>query len=157
MDTADKEAKEAKVTERRKAIKAAKGQRRMPDRKMPEKYFKKKTMKTATKKSMMMKEPTKPPPVMQKVILVGECNAGKTNLIHRYMHGEFDTHRPPTVGFEHSSVDVKRTAPLRVNYEIWDTAGTERFHSLITMHYRGAHVVLLAYDVTCEVNGRSIV
>lgn len=36
--------------------------------------------------------------------------------------------------------------------QIWDTAGTERFHSLGTTLYRGAHCCLLVFDVTSSVS-----
>ncbi|TNN22090.1 Ras-related protein Rab-7a [Liparis tanakae] len=35
-----------------------------------------------------------------------------------------------------------------VNLQIWDTAGTERFQSLGTPLYRGAHCCVLVFDVT---------
>lgn len=37
-------------------------------------------------------------------------------------------------------------------HQIWDTAGTERFHSLGTALYRGAHCCLLVFDVTSSIS-----
>ena len=34
-----------------------------------------------------------------------------------------------------------------VQLQVWDTAGQERFRALTTSYYRGAHGVILVYDV----------
>ncbi|XP_008301085.1 ras-related protein Rab-5B-like, partial [Stegastes partitus] len=33
-------------------------------------------------------------------------------------------------------------------FEIWDTAGQEKYHSITPLYYRGAHAVLLVYDIS---------
>jgi len=32
--------------------------------------------------------------------------------------------------------------------EIWDTAGSERYRSIIPIYYRNTHVVVIVYDIT---------
>ena len=36
----------------------------------------------------------------------------------------------------------------QVALQVWDTAGQERFRALTTSYYRGAHGVIVVYDVT---------
>ncbi|OWK05412.1 hypothetical protein Celaphus_00002809, partial [Cervus elaphus hippelaphus] len=35
-----------------------------------------------------------------------------------------------------------------LKFEIWDTAGQEKYHSVCRLYFRGAKAALLVYDVT---------
>ena len=35
-----------------------------------------------------------------------------------------------------------------IKYQIWDTAGQEKYHSLAPMYYRGAAAAIVVYDIT---------
>ena len=35
-----------------------------------------------------------------------------------------------------------------IKYQIWDTAGQEKYHSLAPMYYRGAAAAIIVYDIT---------
>ena len=37
-----------------------------------------------------------------------------------------------------------------ISLQLWDTAGQERFQSVTKAYYRGAHGVILMYDITQE-------
>ena len=43
-----------------------------------------------------------------------------------------------------------------VRLQLWDTAGQERFRSIISSFYRGAHGIILVYDVTNQDSFNSI-
>ena len=38
-----------------------------------------------------------------------------------------------------------------LKFEIWDTAGQEKYHSVCHLYFRGANAALLVYDVTRKV------
>ena len=68
-------------------------------------------------------------------------------MLLRFTDDSFDEHIQSTIGVDfkvkHLEVDGKR-----VKLTIWDTAGQERFRTLTSSYYRGAHGVVLVYDVT---------
>ncbi|CAE7315310.1 hypothetical protein FNF27_02783 [Cafeteria roenbergensis] len=84
---------------------------------------------------------------MIKLLLVGEAGVGKSSILLRFTEDAFDDGQAATIGvdFKVKTVTVGRK---RVKVTIWDTAGQERFRTLTSSFYRGAHGVLLVYDVT---------
>lgn len=56
-----------------------------------------------------------------------------------------------TIGVEFSSRIVKLgtgSQRVRIKFQLWDTAGTERFRSVSRSYYRGAAGAILVYDVS---------
>ena len=82
-----------------------------------------------------------------KVLLLGNSNVGKSSLFLRFVDDIWNDTFVPTIG-----VDFKiKTFELdnkKIKMQIWDTAGQERFKNIIASYYRGAHGILLIYDVT---------
>ncbi|XP_034430195.1 ras-related protein Rab-42-like [Hippoglossus hippoglossus] len=37
---------------------------------------------------------------------------------------------------------------VNLRFEIWDTAGQEKYHSVTPLYYRGAHAAILVYDIS---------
>ena len=81
-----------------------------------------------------------------KILLVGDSGVGKSSLLARFISDSFDE-QGPTVGvdFKLKHVDVDGT---RLKLTVGDTAGQERFRTLTSSYYRGAHGVVFVYDVT---------
>nr|CAD70956.1 related to GTP-binding protein rab18a [Neurospora crassa] len=65
-----------------------------------------------------------------KILLIGPSGAGKSALLMRYCDDEFD---PDTAA-----------ATIGIDFK----AGQERFRTLSTSFYRGAHGVILVYDIS---------
>ncbi|TGO31050.1 hypothetical protein BPAE_0002g01430 [Botrytis paeoniae] len=83
-----------------------------------------------------------------KVLLIGPSGAGKSALLIRYCDDQFDSESSTaTIGvdFKLKTLSI-HGSPYRLN--LLDTAGQERFRTLSNSYYRGAHAVLLVYDVT---------
>lgn len=82
-----------------------------------------------------------------KLLVVGDAGVGKTCLITRFVDDVFSSTCKSTIGvdFKAHSIEMDGRA---VQLQVWDTAGQERFRALTTSYYRGAHGVILVYDVT---------
>jgi len=88
----------------------------------------------------------KPSNYIYKVILVGDSGVGKSCLMKRWVFEEFHTTTSTICAdTQTKSYDVKGEV---VTFQIWDTAGQEKFRSMTNNYYRGAHGVIIVYDVT---------
>ncbi len=88
-----------------------------------------------------------------KLVLLGDAAVGKSSLVLRFIRGEFNANKEPTIGAAFLTQRCRlHDDPDRViKFEIWDTAGQERFNSLAPMYYRNAQAAIVVYDVTQEV------
>jgi Rab family protein len=82
-----------------------------------------------------------------KVILIGETNVGKTNLLTRYCKDEFKTDTPATVGIEFAYKIVKKEEKV-IKLQIWDTAGQEKFRAITNSFYMNSSAALVVFDLT---------
>ncbi|XP_059490954.1 ras-related protein Rab-34-like [Neocloeon triangulifer] len=84
---------------------------------------------------------------LAKIVFVGDCGVGKTCLINRFCKRIFDSNYKATIGvdFEVERFDVLGVA---FNLQMWDTAGQERFRSIASSYYRGAHALVVVFDMT---------
>ncbi|EPS71971.1 hypothetical protein M569_02786, partial [Genlisea aurea] len=82
-----------------------------------------------------------------KLLLIGDSSVGKSCLLLRFADDSYVDSYISTIG-----VDFKiRTVELdgkTIKLQIWDTAGQERFRTITSSYYRGAHGIIIVYDVT---------
>ena len=91
--------------------------------------------------------PPPPPELKAKVVLCGEAATGKSSLASRFARGTFAPFSESTIGAAYLSHAVQMDGTV-VRFDIWDTAGTERFRSVAPMYYRGASAAVVVFDVT---------
>ncbi|CAD8150988.1 unnamed protein product [Paramecium octaurelia] len=82
-----------------------------------------------------------------KVVIVGNCNVGKSCILMRYSENYFTSQYYNTIGVDFKTRVIK-IGHQNVKLQIWDTAGQERFKALTNNYYRDAHGVVIVYDVT---------
>ena len=82
-----------------------------------------------------------------KILLVGDSAVGKSCLVSRFVDNTYSPTYFSTIGMDFKIKSVFFDGKT-VKLQIWDTAGQERFKSITTSYYRGAHGIILVYDVT---------
>ena len=85
-----------------------------------------------------------------KVVIIGNCNCGKTSIITRIDKNTFTPEYTSTEGITDHSIDLTyvefNNRTLRM--ELWDTAGQEKYRSLTSIIYKDADAAILVYDIT---------
>lgn len=81
-----------------------------------------------------------------KLVLIGDYDVGKQELVKRFVDGYFQGKYVTNVAVD-LCVKTIVVDGKRVKLQLWDTVGNERFRSLTSAYFRGAHGVLLVYDV----------
>ncbi|OHT12106.1 Ras-related protein ORAB-1 [Tritrichomonas foetus] len=82
-----------------------------------------------------------------KILVIGESAVGKSCLLLRYTDNKFQDTFMTTIGvdFKTKFIDIDGN---HVKLQIWDTAGQEKFRSITKAYYRGAHGILVVFDIS---------
>ncbi len=82
-----------------------------------------------------------------KIIFLGDQGTGKSCILNRFVEDKFDDNYQATIGLDFQSKNVK-IDNQDVHLLLYDTAGQEKFRSLIPMYTRDANIIILVYDIT---------
>ncbi|KAL4238220.1 Ras-related protein Rab-1A [Mactra antiquata] len=82
-----------------------------------------------------------------KVLIIGDAGAGKSCLLLRYSDNVFSDSYISTIGVDFKIRTLEMDGKI-VKLNMWDTAGQERFRTITQTFYRGAHGILLVFDLT---------
>ena len=82
-----------------------------------------------------------------KILMLGDSGVGKSSLVMRWTLDTFSPSLVSTVGVNFKSKRVTMRGEA-VQVQVWDTAGQEHFHKITTSYYKGAHGIMLVYDVS---------
>ena len=84
-----------------------------------------------------------------KVVLVGESGTGKTSIIQRFAYKIFDPNCISSISsqFINQTIEYEEINKT-LQFEIWDTAGQEKYRSMAKLFYKDAKIILFVYDIT---------
>jgi small GTP-binding protein len=84
-----------------------------------------------------------------KVVLLGESGVGKTSIIAQFVNNKFDPDCISSLTAQFVSKIVEFPEEKKaIKFDIWDTAGQEKFRSLAKVFYKDAKIVILVYEIT---------
>ena len=82
-----------------------------------------------------------------RIVTCGEPSVGKTALLKRITSNRFNVNEPPTVGSDYYHYDADVDGQ-HIEIQIWDTAGEERFRSVVPLYFRNSAGAVLVFDQT---------
>ena len=92
--------------------------------------------------------------VKYKIVFLGEMAVGKTSIIDRFIRNEFNSKHmvwkiviKQTVGIDFLAKNIIHKG-FTYRMLIWDTAGQEKFRSLVPMYLRDAHCAVFVFDMS---------
>ncbi|KAH0791578.1 Ras family protein [Histomonas meleagridis] len=82
-----------------------------------------------------------------KIVFIGNSAVGKTSIINQYTFGSSSEDHQPTVGIDFFAKQINVDGK-QIRLQIWDTAGQEKFKSLIPSYVRTSTVAVYVFDIT---------
>ena len=82
-----------------------------------------------------------------KLIFLGDQFVGKSSILNRFYQDKFEPDYQATIGLDFHSKNVNINGNT-VRLLLYDTAGQEKFKSLIPMYIRDANIIIVVYDIS---------
>ena len=79
--------------------------------------------------------------------MIGNSGVGKSCLLLRFADDQFQDNFMPTIGVDFKIRTLDSDDKV-CKLQIWDTAGQERFKTITSSYYKGAHGIIVIYDIT---------
>ena len=87
--------------------------------------------------------------IKHKLILLGDSHVGKTSFVKRLAQSTFSQNVNPTVGAAFTQFRQVINNKEHI-FMIWDTAGEERFRSMMPLYAQGAAGALIFFDLSSK-------
>lgn len=82
-----------------------------------------------------------------KIVLLGDESVGKTSLLRKWTSKVYDPNSSPTIG---GAAQTKRdeVEGRQYTFQIWDTAGAERYRALAPLYARDSYAAMIVFDMS---------
>eukprot|EP00792_Barthelona_sp_PAP020_P013013 TRINITY_DN795_c0_g1_i1.p1 TRINITY_DN795_c0_g1~~TRINITY_DN795_c0_g1_i1.p1 ORF type:complete len:225 (+),score=53.34 TRINITY_DN795_c0_g1_i1:28-675(+) len=93
-----------------------------------------------------------------KVLILGDSSVGKTCFVRRYCHDSFIDDYKATIclDFGHKELVIPERNAI-VKLQMWDLAGQEKTSRLLSVYFREAVGVIIAFDITKSSTFESVI
>jgi small GTP-binding protein len=83
-----------------------------------------------------------------KVVLIGESGVGKTCIVKQFASNIFDPNTDVSISsqFNTKLMEIK-DEKKKIRFDLWDTAGQEKYRSLAKIFYKDANIIIFVYEV----------
>ncbi len=93
----------------------------------------------------MIKSITKP--IIYKIVFMGDSGVGKSSIATRIACDTFTAFTDATIGASFFGKIIEKDNQI-YKFNIWDTAGQEKYSCLVPLYYRNCDAALIVYDIT---------
>jgi len=82
------------------------------------------------------------------VVVIGSVGVGKSSLTTRFVFNEFNENIGTTLGAAYFEKVHDYSEGKSMKFQLWDTAGQEKFRAIAKIYYKDARVAIIVYDVS---------